>query len=77
MMGIEVAVKADIKKINSFSAHADANELIKWVLGFKKKPKKIFIVHGEEKSTIAIKSKLDKEGFETYIPELGEELTIK
>lgn len=41
-------VRASIEKINGFSAHADKKELLEWVAGFKKSPKKIFIVHSEK-----------------------------
>jgi metallo-beta-lactamase family protein len=40
-------VRARIEKINGFSAHADRDELLRWVSGFKKAPQKIFVVHGE------------------------------
>ena len=42
--------------------------------GFVKKPKKMFIVHGEEKSSKAIREKLDKEGFSCHIPYIGEKV---
>jgi len=41
-------VRAKIEKINGFSAHADRDELLKWVSGLKKAPKNIFIVHAEK-----------------------------
>ncbi|PIQ89325.1 MAG: MBL fold hydrolase [Candidatus Omnitrophica bacterium CG11_big_fil_rev_8_21_14_0_20_42_13] len=41
-------VSARIEKINGFSAHADKNELLKWVSHFKNNPQKIFIIHGEK-----------------------------
>ncbi|MBU0626914.1 hypothetical protein KKG31_02480 [Patescibacteria group bacterium] len=47
MMGIELAVNADVEKINGFSGHADANQLIDWANGFENPPKKTFVVHGE------------------------------
>ncbi len=72
MMGLRIVVKADIVKINSFSAHADSSELMKWMAGFKKKPSKVFLVHGEEKSSRALKKKLDTRGFRCSIPKLGE-----
>ena len=40
-------VRARIEKINGFSAHADRDELLRWVSGFKEAPQKIFVVHGE------------------------------
>jgi metallo-beta-lactamase family protein len=76
MMGMKIPIKADIDKINSFSAHADYNEIVKWMNGFKKKPKKVFVVHGEEKSSRALKTKLEKEGFTCYIPKLYEKVTL-
>jgi metallo-beta-lactamase family protein len=76
MMGIEVEVKADIYKINSFSAHADYNDLIKWGKGFVKKPKKVFVIHGEFKASKALKERLGKIGFNCYIPKIGEKTAI-
>ncbi len=72
MLGTEVVVKAKIAEIDSFSAHADYRELIKWLSGFKKKPIEVFIVHGEEDSTLAFKSKLEKKGYKCYIPKLNQ-----
>ncbi len=76
MMGMRIAVKADIAKINSFSAHADAKELIRWVDGFEKKPVKVFITHGEERSSIALKKELEKRKLKCHIPKLKETVEI-
>ncbi|MFH1435610.1 MAG: MBL fold metallo-hydrolase, partial [Pseudomonadota bacterium] len=40
MMGMNIVVKASIQKIDSYSAHADYEELIRWAKGFSKKPGK-------------------------------------
>jgi len=76
MMGIQVAVKADIEKINSFSAHADYRDILKWVAGFKEKPAKIFIIHGEESAAKSLKMKLEEKGFDCYIPSMREEAKL-
>ncbi|MBW2998701.1 MBL fold metallo-hydrolase [Candidatus Woesearchaeota archaeon] len=77
MMGMEVFVGAEVKKINSFSAHADYKDLIKWLKGFNKGPKRIFIVHGEEDVAEAFQSKLNTVGFnDTYIPTIGESIDL-
>lgn len=47
IFGEEINVLAQIFELEGFSGHADKNGLLKWVKGFTKKPKKIFIVHGE------------------------------
>lgn len=76
MMGMRIPIKAAIDKINSFSAHADVNELVKWMEGFKKKPKRVFVVHGEERSSRALKVRLEKEGFKCKVPRLAEKVEL-
>ncbi|GBF33267.1 metallo-beta-lactamase family protein [Desulfocucumis palustris] len=49
--GEEVAVKADIKSIDGFSAHADQKELLDWLGNFTEPPQRVFLVHGEPEST--------------------------
>lgn len=51
IMGKTYPVKARIEKINGFSAHADRDELLRWVSSFKEAPKKIFLIHGEKEVT--------------------------
>lgn len=67
-------VNAEIEIIDSYSAHGDYNELIKFLsCQNKEQVKKIFLVHGEIESKIAFKEKLMKEGYkEINIPYKGE-----
>lgn len=44
-------VKASIRRLDGFSAHADQSELLKWLSGFQSAPKHLFVVHGEQKVT--------------------------
>jgi metallo-beta-lactamase family protein len=76
MMGLEVAVKARVNRIESFSSHADSDGLVKWVAGFRKKPKKVFIVHGEEAASRALEANLRRAGFATHVPRLGESVEL-
>ncbi|NMA01588.1 MAG: MBL fold metallo-hydrolase [Clostridia bacterium] len=46
--GDEIAVNADIEKLEGFSAHADQKGLVDWVTSFTKKPKTIYLIHGED-----------------------------
>jgi metallo-beta-lactamase family protein len=47
-----IHVKAEVSSILSFSSHADQLTLLNWVDAIKNpKPKKIFIVHGEESAS--------------------------
>jgi metallo-beta-lactamase family protein len=72
MMGIEVVVNADIRRIGGFSAHSDYEGLLRWAAGFKKKPKRVFVMHGEPAAAAAFKEKLEDKGFDSYVPHLGE-----
>lgn len=48
IFGEEIGVKCKIYSIEGFSGHADQMGLLKWIGAFKNKPKKVFLVHGDE-----------------------------
>lgn len=76
--GEEIAVNAQIKRLEGYSAHADQAGLLKWVSSFTTPPKKFFITHGEGDSSIEL-AKLIKEKYpqsETYIPSLHDEFIL-
>lgn len=67
--GEEVVVKADIRRIDGFSAHADQRALLAWVKKFRTKPGKIFVIHGEEESSLALAKLLTQEvGVPAVVP---------
>ncbi|MBI5223906.1 MBL fold metallo-hydrolase [Candidatus Micrarchaeota archaeon] len=68
MMGMEFAVGAKVVHIDSFSSHADATDLMKWMSSFRRKPRRVFIVHGEEGSSKAFEANLKKAGFRATVP---------
>lgn len=76
--GESYEVRADVEVIDSYSAHADYNELIRFLsCQNKEKVKKIFLVHGETESKISFKDKLGKEGYtEVIIPKKNETFII-
>ena len=47
MHGVMVPVKAQIEQIQSFSVHADADELIAWMKSTSEAPEQVLVVHGE------------------------------
>ncbi len=70
-------VKAEVANIQSMSGHADQKELLDWVGEMKRKPGKIFIVHGEPDAAKAFQDKLKSElQLESYIPRLFEIVEI-
>ena len=77
MHGEMVAVKASIEQIQSFSVHADANELIAWMKTSSVKPKQVFVVHGEagvaESFAERVHNDLD---LPSKAPSLGERIVL-
>ena len=56
--------RAEVKKINAFSAHADYSEAIAWLKSMDtSRLKKIFLVHGEPKGQAIFKGHLTRAGF--------------
>ncbi|MDK2807267.1 MAG: metallo-beta-lactamase family protein [Thermoanaerobacterium sp.] len=69
IFGEEITVNAEIENIESFSGHADQKGLMDWISSFKKKPKKVFIVHGEDSAQKVLSDKIKSElNIETVIP---------
>lgn len=74
IFGQEFELKAEVIVLNSFSAHADANELIDYVNQFDKKMmKQIFLVHGDFDQQEKFKNRLIENGFaKIEIPQKGD-----
>ena len=67
--GEEIAVKADIIRIDGFSSHADQKGLLQWLGGFKEGPERLFLVHGEEDALNTLRRVISLEmGIKAEIP---------
>ena len=53
--------RAEVVVMNEFSAHADRDELLTWVRGFRAPPKQAFVVHGEEAQAVPFGATLERE----------------
>lgn len=56
--GRQIPIRAKIETISGFSAHADYNEILAWLIGFNRPPLKTFIVHGEPDASAALAEKI-------------------
>ena len=59
--GADVPVKARIEAIDSMSAHADSNEILRWLRQFKRPPALTCLVHGEAEPMDALKARIEAE----------------
>lgn len=73
IFGEDIAVKAHIYSIDSFSGHADKNGLIDWMRHFNNKPKQVFVIHGEDDVAPVFATTLNSEfDMPTTVPYLGQ-----
>jgi len=75
LFGQEVPVRAKIHTINGFSGHGDHATLLKWHEGSGPKAR-TFLVHGELKSSTALRDALTSKGLMTEIPELHQSFEL-
>ena len=65
-----VPVAARIEHLESMSAHADSNEIMRWLGGFTRPPERTFIVHGEPAAMEALGKRIDRElGWTSTMPD--------
>jgi metallo-beta-lactamase family protein len=70
-------LKAHVVKLGGFSAHADKNEMLRFLKDSNLKIKKIALVHGEEDQILSFAKFLNKEGYSVVVPKHGESIEIK
>lgn len=70
-------VLAKILEIEGLSAHGDQNDLLNWLSDLKKKPEKVFLVHGENQPADELRIKInEKYGFDCIVPLMGQEIEL-
>ncbi|MDY6904843.1 MAG: MBL fold metallo-hydrolase [Thermodesulfobacteriota bacterium] len=75
ILGKTYPLQAEVVKIGGFSAHADKNEMLRFLKQSNLRIKKVAVVHGEEEQSTAFGDLLRQEGFTTMVPRVGQ--TIK
>ena len=65
-----IPVHARVEKIDSMSAHADSQEILRWLGGFKQAPRMTFLVHGEPVAMEALQASIKASlGWPTMLPD--------
>jgi metallo-beta-lactamase family protein len=73
ILGREFPVSARIEKINGFSAHADRDELARWLSCFKNPPRRLFVTHGEPATAKSFAEFWrEKSGWQIQVPAIGD-----
>ena len=76
--GIDVPVRAHIETLDGLSAHADRDDIFRWLSGFQRPPRQVYLVHGEalhaERLAEAIRSRF---GWQVTIPHDGDVVLLE
>ena len=77
IFGEEISVNARVEYIEGYSGHADQEWLLNFVYSFIKKPRHIFLVHGEEESEEVLKGLIERNTqILVTIPSFGEKYEV-
>jgi metallo-beta-lactamase family protein len=72
-----IPVGATIARIDAMSAHADQREILRWLGGFEKPPKRTFLVHGEPDAQATLKGAIEGAlGWTVHVPDMGETVEL-
>jgi metallo-beta-lactamase family protein len=70
--GQDVPVRAEVVNLQSASAHADQNQLLRWLKTMPQPPGQLYVVHGERDSSDALRSAIGRQlGWRALVPEHG------
>ena len=77
IFGEEHPLRARVEKISGFSAHADRDELFRWISSLRQPPRRLFVTHGEESAALSFRDFLaEKTGWECSVPEYEQEVRL-
>ena len=70
--GEYVPVRAAVSHMEGFSGHADSDELMAWLRGFRAPPRQTFVVHGDPEASDALRVRIQDElGWAGRVPAQG------
>ena len=68
-----IPIRAEVANLPMLSAHADVDEIMRWLSGFQRPPRRTFIVHGEGGGPIGLKARIEEDlGWPCTISAQGE-----
>jgi metallo-beta-lactamase family protein len=75
--GKDVPIRAEVVPMETLSAHADADEIMQWLRGFKRPPKHTYVVHGEPNASDVLRRRISLElGWSVSVPEYRDSVEL-
>jgi len=70
-------VRAKIIQMGGFSAHADRDDLLRWLSGFQKPPSRLFVTHGEPQTALSFADLVTKtKKWPTTVPQYQDQVVL-
>jgi metallo-beta-lactamase family protein len=77
ILGQWLPVRCNVVKIGGFSAHADWQEVLRWLKDLPTPPRRTFVTHGEVGSATAMATKIrERFGWTVDVPQYGERFEL-
>ncbi len=77
IFGEWIPINAQVVNLRMLSAHADADELMRWASGFTSAPRRTFVVHGEPQAADTLRRRIDREfGWPATVPRMNQLFTL-
>ncbi len=77
ILGQHYPVRAKVAQIHGFSAHADSDDLFRWLSALKRPPRHVFVTHGEPEVAKGFSTRLrEKTGWSVSAPEYKSEVVL-
>jgi metallo-beta-lactamase family protein len=75
--GEYLPVRAQVNNRDMLSAHADADEIMRWLRGFKAAPRMTFVTHGEPAASDALRHRIEEElRWPCMVPDHGQRVDL-
>lgn len=75
--GEEISIRAEVKNLGMLSAHADSDELMRWLHGLTKQPRLTFVTHGEPSASNALRQRIESElRWSCTVPDHGQQFDL-
>lgn len=75
--GEYVPMRAEVKNLDMLSAHADADEILRWLRDFRQPPRMTFITHGEPAASDALRHRIEEQlGWPCTVPDHGQQFDL-
>ena len=77
IFGDSIPVRAKVENLEMLSAHADCDEIMRWLRTAKTPPRTVFVTHGEPAAAAALQHRIEQElGWNCVVPEHGQTIEL-